>query len=199
MADRREKEAEILQAQLDQIDYMVNKGLAVEDDDLELLEYMINKISDAAFSAADAIAELSKETTNYIAKSDIYRQGLQDLQDLADAQGGWTDEMIEQMREYKTGLLETNEALMELQDTIEEKVNLALDECTQELDKHISRFDIYTQLLQNYNDIIDLSGKKYKDYALMLELSNKQVDVSIDKLASTKEKLDMLKQSEIDA
>jgi uncharacterized coiled-coil DUF342 family protein len=147
MAKRRETEAEILQAQLDQIDYMVNKGLAVEDDDLELLEYMINKISDAAFSAADAIAELSKETTNYIAKSDIYRQGLQDLQDLADAQGGWTDEMIEQMREYKTGLLETNEALMELQDTIEEKVNLALDECTQELDKHISRFDIYTQLL----------------------------------------------------
>ena len=199
MAKRRETEAEILQAQLDQIDYMVNKGLAVEDDDLELLEYMINKISDAAFSAADAIAELSKETTNYIAKSDIYRQGLQDLQDLADAQGGWTDEMIEQMREYKTGLLETNEALMELKDTIEEKVNLALDECTQELDKHISRFDIYTQLLQNYNDIIDLSGKKYKDYTLLLELSNKQVDVSIDKLASTKEKLDMLKQSEVDA
>jgi hypothetical protein len=99
----------------------------------------------------------------------------------------------------KSGLISTNEQMMELRKTIEEKVADAISECTTELDKQIGRFDIYTSILQNYNDIIDLSGKKFKDYGLMAELSATMVENSINKISGTKDKLDTLKSAQAEA
>jgi DNA-binding protein H-NS len=55
--------------------------------------------------------------------------------------------MIDKLRELRDGLISTNEEIMELQKTIEEKVNEAIAECTDELDKQINRFDTYQNIL----------------------------------------------------
>jgi hypothetical protein len=44
-----------------------------------------------------------------------------------------------------------------------------------------------------------LSGKKFKDYAMMLELSSLMTDNAINKLASSREKLETLGQAQINA
>ena len=190
--EKIDKELEYIQDRLD-------AKLELEADQLTYLDYLIGKLDDEAYALADALVSLHDKTQPIMNQSDHYADAWEELQRTAEENGSWTQDMIDKLRELRDGLISTNEEMMELQKTIEEKVNEAIAECTDELDKQINRFDTYQNILQNYNDIIDLSGKKFKDYAMMLELSSLMTDNAINKLASSREKLETLGEAQINA
>ena len=199
LATIQDLQNEKIDKELQNIQDKLNTKLDLEADQLKYLDYLIGKLDDEAFALADALVSLHDKTQPIMNQSDHYAQAWEELQRTAKENGGWTQDMIDKLRELRDGLISTNEEIMELQKTIEEKVNEAIAECTDELDKQINRFDTYQNILQNYNDIIDLSGKKFKDYAMMLELSSLMTDNAINKLASSREKLETLGQAQINA
>ena len=199
LATIQDLQNEKIDKELQNIQDKLNTKLDLEADQLKYLDYLIGKLDDEAFALADALVSLHDKTQPIMNQSDHYAQAWEELQRTAKENGGWTQDMIDKLRELRDGLISTNEEIMELQKTIEEKVNEAIAECTDELDKQINRFDTYQSILQNYNDIIDLSGKKFKDYAMMLELSSLMTDNAINKLASSREKLETLGQAQINA
>ena len=199
LATIQDLQNEKIDKELQNIQDRLDAKLDLEADQLKYLDYLIGKLDDEAFALADALVSLHDKTQPIMNQSDHYAQAWEELKRTADENGGWTQDMIDKLRELRDGLISTNEEIMELQKTIEEKVNEAIAECTDELDKQINRFDTYQNILQNYNDIIDLSGKKFKDYAMMLELSSLMTDNAINKLASSREKLETLGQAQINA
>lgn len=199
LAKLQDLQNEKIDKELEHIQDRLDAKLDLEADQLKYLDYLIGKLDDEAFALADALVSLHDKTQPIMNQSDHYAQAWEELKRTADENGGWTQDMIDKLRELRDGLISTNEEIMELQKTIEAKVNEAIAECTDELDKQINRFDTYQNILQNYNDIIDLSGKKFKDYAMMLELSSLMTDNAINKLASSREKLETLGQAQINA
>ena len=199
LATIQDLQNEKIDKELQNIQDGLDAKLDLEADQLKYLDYLIGKLDDEAFALADALVSLHDKTQPIMNQSDHYAQAWEELQRTAKENGGWTQDMIDKLRELRDGLISTNEEIMELQKTIEEKVNEAIAECTDELDKQINRFDTYQSILQNYNDIIDLSGEKFKDYAMMLELSSLMTDNAINKLASSREKLETLGQAQINA
>lgn len=199
LATIQDLQNEKIDKELQNIQDKLDTKLDLEADQLKYLDYLIGKLDDKAYALADALVSLHDKTQPIMNQSDHYSQAWEELQQTAKENGGWTQDMIDKLRELRDGLISTNEEMMELQKTIEEKVNEAISECTDELDKQINRFDTYQNILQNYNDIIDLSGKKFKDYAMMLELSSLMTDNAINKLASSREKLETLGQAQVNA
>lgn len=199
LATIQDLQNEKIDKELQNIQDRLDAKLELEADQLTYLDYLIGKLDDEAFALADALVSLHDKTQPIMNQSDHYAQAWEELQRTADENNGWTQDMIDKLRELRDGLISTNEEIMELQKTIEEKVNEAIAECTDELDKQINRFDTYQSILQNYNDIIDLSGEKFKDYAMMLELSSLMTDNAINKLTSSREKLETLGQAQINA
>ena len=199
LATIQDLQNEKIDKELQNIQDRLDTKLDLEADQLKYLDYLIGKLDDKAYALADALVSLHDKTQPIMNQSDHYSQAWEELQQTAKENGGWTQDMIDKLRELRDGLISTNEEMMELQKTIEEKVNEAISECTDELDKQINRFDTYQNILQNYNDIIDLSGKKFKDYAMMLELSSLMTDNAINKLASSREKLETLGQAQVNA
>lgn len=199
LATIQDLQNEKIDKELQNIQDKLDAKLDLEADQLKYLDYLIGKLDDEAFALADALVSLHDKTQPIMNQSDHYAQAWEELKRTAEENGSWTQDMIDKLRELRDGLISTNEEMMELQKTIEEKVNEAISECTDELDKQINRFDTYQSILQNYNDIIDLSGKKFKDYGLMAELSATMVENSINKISGTKDKLDALKSAQAEA
>lgn len=202
------KQREIVENKLEGIQVGIDVNLELSEDSLEYLEYQLSKIEDEAFAAADAIALITEQVDVALKDSQTYQKGLADLealaaQNMADGiaadQGGWTQDMIDQAREYKSALLETNQQLEEYRKTIEEKVTIALDEMNEKLDEQIGRFDTYGSILGHYTTILGLNGKSIKNASLIIDLGNKTVDNSINKLEATRHKQETLEKSLIDA
>ena len=72
----------------------------------------------------------------------------------------------EQIQEYKEQLLELNEEVMDIVETIEGKFMETLEELNGKVDESIGRFATYTGMFQTLSDVITLSGKANSKYGM---------------------------------
>ena len=72
----------------------------------------------------------------------------------------------EQIQEYKEQLLELNEEVMDIVETIEGKFIETLEELNGKVDESIGRFATYTGMFQTLSDVITLSGKAGSKYGM---------------------------------
>ena len=72
----------------------------------------------------------------------------------------------EQIQEYKEQLLELNQEVMDIVDTIKGKFMETLEELNGKVDESIGRFATYTGMFQTLSDVITLSGKAGSKYGM---------------------------------
>ena len=72
----------------------------------------------------------------------------------------------EQIQEYKEQLLELNEEVMDIVETIKGKFMETLEELNSKVDESIDRFATYTGMFQTLSDVITLSGKAGSKYGM---------------------------------
>ena len=103
-----------------------------------MLDYMLEKINDDAYQAAEAIALLGDKTGETLSRIDIYKSSLEeilgrkgfslnDLDNLTDADlvsTNFTEAEIEQIREWRSALLDANKELLKMREEIINKVYL---------------------------------------------------------------------------
>lgn len=194
-----DKILEELDKKLEKIKEAVSMKVSVRDDDIEYLEYQLGKLEDQAFSTAKALALMSTNVQALMDQSTFYSQGIKDILALQEAGGTLTADQIDTLREYKSSLLDINKQLMDMKKTMEDSVLEGIEEYTDKLDKGISRFDTYSDIMSNYINIIELSGRATKDNALIMELSAAATDNAMNKLKGTKNKYDALLASQASA
>jgi TP901 family phage tail tape measure protein len=175
---------QILDAKLEALDYEVQMHIEVADDDLAYLEYLLERIENRAFSAADAIANLGKQTQEYVDKNNAYEAGMKEIfgnhgltdedynkwmqgdQATIDKIGAmsFTEAEVEKLREYRDGLMETNQALIETRQAVHDKMIATFEEQNAKLDEGIAKLEHYKAVTESYKNIVDLVGKaNFKD------------------------------------
>ena len=168
---------QILDKQLEGIQYKVDVKVELDDRELALLEYQLNRLDDAAYDTAEALSNIGsqfetvedkiKVTTNGIvetlktipgitqAQIDAYLAGDGDvLAGLHIEQG-----QIDMLEDYSDQLLDLSNTLKDLHDNAIQKVSEAFDAWGEKIEDHIAKFQHLNTLIDNYQEIIGLLGR----------------------------------------
>ena len=157
---------------LDLTKMKVEIQIDISDDKLEMLDYMLEKINDDAYQTAEAIALLGDKTGETLSRIDIYKSSLEeilgrkgfslnDLDNLTDADlvsTNFTEAEIEQIREWRSALLDANKELLKMREEIINKVLDSFDKLNEKVQKSYDNFDNYNSILESYTNITDLLG-----------------------------------------
>lgn len=159
--------------ELTQIKFELN--MSIIEDQLEWLDYSLSKIEDDAYSAAKAIALMGEQTSQYLKQGDVARaaiseilgrhgvNSIEELNGLSDSQIealGFNKDEIEALKDYRSQLYESNQALLEMRRTITDKVLDTFDTFNEKVSESYEEFDKYNDVLEKYTDIVDLLGTK---------------------------------------
>lgn len=173
---------------LEQITIKIELELDISDDRFEYLDYLLDKIDDDAYQTAEAIALLGEKTAETMKKINTYTDGLGEIlsrhgfsltdlnnlsvEDLQNA--GFTQDEIDQIKEWRSELLTANKDLLEIRKTIVEKVISALNDLNEKVQKSYDKFDAYNSVLEKYKNITDLMGRNMSAQSrqIMNQLSN---------------------------
>ena len=178
-ASLREMENQLYDLQLEKIEYKVDLQIDFSDDQLEYLEYQLERIENKAFSAAEAIANLGEQTQALTIKHNTYKSGMQEifanhglsqeefdkwLKGDEDVQKklesmNLTEAEVETLREYRDGLMDTSQAMIDLRESVHEKILSSFEEVNEELDKGISKIEHLQNVTEHFRNIVDIVGK----------------------------------------
>lgn len=175
-------ENEIISAQLDLIKTEIDYNVQVNDDDLELLDFLLEQIEKKSYSAADAINNLGNQASNMMDKIAGYQRGISDILTMENtglsqsevngflsgnisanaviAKGNFTEEQQEQLKEYAKSIKEVTAELVELRENAYAKLSETLDEFTEDINEQKDAISSSINVLNNYKNIIDTLGKK---------------------------------------
>lgn len=212
-----DKQNERFDKSLEKAEYVVEYGTSLVEDSLSIIEYQLEKIEDKAYSAAEALALMGQKMNEVSKKSDIYKEGIEATlaasglsiddvlgaspEELAElvANGTFTAEQVEQLRNYRDELLNTNQEMKDMADETLDKLLEGFDEWNEAIDKSKEKIEHLKEVTSSYRDIIDLIGKDNLGVSnQMLEQMNEfniaasqsQVDITRRQLEENKRSLE---------
>ena len=118
-----------------------------------------------------------------------------------EAAKGFTADDVDTLKEYVSGLLEANQSLMEVRQTVHDQVLEVWDEWNEKIDAGISKIEHLQSITESYQNIIDIVGQKNLGVSneFMSKMRQQTVDQANDKLTANKAKYDSLQASFKDA
>ena len=149
----------------------VEMEIDIDDRDLKLLEYAMDRIEKKAFATAEAMAKITESIGSTLDKQKIYQnaleeilgrhgingiEGINGLTDDQIANLGFTQEEIDAIIEYNADLLDTQEEMDKLQDEILNGPLKAFKEWNEEFDYQEDKVKRNIDLLNQYKNIADL-------------------------------------------
>ena len=196
--------------------YKIEIKIAVKDDELEYLDYLLSKIEDDAYSAAEAIALIGKKAENALEKTKTYSDGLLELLNnhginsieeldkltVDDLKAkNFTEDEIDQIREWRSSILEANQELLEMRATIQEKVLDSFNQFSEDVQDQIDLFEHYQNILEGVKDITSLLGAQLNEQSKLVlrNLNRSLMNNSINNLAGAKQQVEALKQMRANA
>ena len=207
-----DQQNEYLTAQLDNISVEIEMDVRVLDSDLNLIEYHFEHLEDTIHDSVKAITLLTDKTNNLMMKSLSYQEGIKDVLSIVDEEGNrifnnaevqallagdmsvlngknLTTEQLDVLEEYSQNLLDLNNELIGIYDTIGEKFSVAFSSVNEDLNEQISTMQHLGQVAQGYKDIIDLVGKDNFGISrkVLQDLNAAALNTSVKALESQKE------------
>lgn len=196
--------------------YKIEIKIAVKDDELEYLDYLLSKIEDDAYSVAEAIALIGEKAENALEKTKTYSDGLLELLNnhginsieeldkltVDDLKAkNFTEDEIDQIREWRSSILEANQELLEMRATIQEKVLDSFNQFSEDIQDQIDLFEHYQNILEGVKDITSLLGAQLNEQSKLVlrNLNRSLMNNSINNLAGAKQQVEALKQMRADA
>lgn len=196
--------------------YKIEIKIAVKDDELEYLDYLLSKIEDDAYSAAEAIALIGEKAENALEKTKTYSDGLLELLNnhginsieeldkltVDDLKAkNFTEDEIDQIREWRSSILEANQELLEMRATIQEKVLDSFNQFSEDIQDQIDLFEHYQNILEGVKDITSLLGAQLNEQSKLVlrNLNRSLMNNSINNLAGAKQQVEALKQMRANA
>lgn len=203
---------------LEKVKYEIELKLSVSEDSLEVLDYQLSRLEDDAYAVAEVLGLLGKSfvevqtqlETNIKGMQDVLKQsGVSDVEIQGFIDGSisiesltskysFTEEQIEALRQYKSGALDTLEAMEQLREEAQNKVSEAFDAWNEQLQESLDKFDHLNNVLQSYKNIIDIVGESMLGITdeLMDNLNEAIIDNAINQLDSSRRAWEALQDAE---
>lgn len=118
-----------------------------------------------------------------------------------DAAYGFTSDDVDTMRDYVSQLIEANQNLQEIRQTVHEQILNVWDEWNEKLDAGIAKIEHLQSITESYQNIIDIVGQKNLGVsnAFMSKMHQQSIDQANDKLEAEKARYESLKKARDDA
>ena len=209
----KEIQQTIFDSLLEEVELKVTLKLDVSNDRLEYIDYLLTKIDDDAYQAAEAIALLGEKTGETMAQAATYASGIEEIlshhklpdgttlslenignvstEDLLAA--NFTQDEIDKIREWRSSLLQANESLLEMRKTITDKLISAFEDLNEKVQRSYELFDHYNTTLEHYKNITDLIAKgnsSFQSRAALEALNRSSFTNSVNQLTAAKRILD---------
>ena len=177
---------------LEKIEYKVQIKVDIADDDKAYLDFLMQKVEDDAFAAAEAIGYLGKEAALTLDKIKANEEGIADVERALAAGEITPEQAVEKMREYRDVLVDLNADLLEIRQTVQDKLTEAFEGWNEEIERGITKLEHYGSVLENYKNIIDIVGKDMLGISdeTMSNLSKVQIANANNVIRATKAQLD---------
>ena len=164
---------QLLDSELERITTKVDIQVAVDDTELQYLQYQMSKISEDAYDVAKALSLVGQQMDSTISKSDIIRKGLAESLTLALQRTNLTTEQQEEL--YNK--------IINDQMTEEDLKNFELDENSSQglmevfLNWRQQIISINSSLMQQKKQIIDLVEKHFTKYNDKIKQQTQLLDI----------------------
>ena len=207
--DTAEKTREKLDKQLEGIQYIVDVQIEVNDRDLKVLERLLDRLEDDLYDGTERIANMTKQIDEQFDNIEIYKAGIR--QTLVSAGAGQsavdaymagdstavqgldlTDEQMQMLQDYTDGIMESEDAILELREEIENQTMATFDAWHEKIEKNGQAFEHATTMAESYKNIIDLVGKtRLKlDNSILKDLEETQMNAMTESMRNTKAQMD---------
>ena len=193
----------------------VEYSVGLIDNSIKHLEHQFNNLSDPIFDAAEAMATLGDIAQQNLNKTEKYQQALKDTLlaskdftetdvdallsgDMSVLEGKTlTQEQVNMLQEYRDSLYESNDQLRQLGDQIHEKLVGSFTTFNERMKEQGAIIEHNGSILESYNNIIDLVGKKALglDNSILNTLNRAMVSNSQSELNISKATLDANRQT----
>lgn len=200
---------EIEDTLLEEIDVAVNFDVDAAEFALSRIERALDRIEDKAFSAAEAISLMADQMEPNLKKIEAAEKGieeifkkngldglnLEELNARLDAgQVSMNEADIEKLKKYYDTIEETRDAVMELHQSMHDKLIAAVDEFSEKIKEQTNLLEHYNSILKNHENIIGLIGKANLgiNNDLLKQINQKQVEIArtqLDAATQTKNAL----------
>lgn len=204
-------QTELADVIFEKTEYKITIRIDVKDEELEYLEYLLSKIEDDAYAAAEAIALMGAKSENALAKISAYEDGLLELlsnhgigsiaelnslsvDDLMNRE--FTEDEIDLIREWNSAILEANQELLEMRDTIQEQVLESFEQFNEDLEQQIEIFEHYESVMSTVKDIASLLGNTLGDSSrrVLHDLNRAMLDNGVNNIAGQRQVLATLRE-----
>lgn len=177
--------------------YELEIKLELNEDELKLIDYYLNKISDDFYQMAEAAALMVGQDGND--QLSIYSKNLSDYGDQvkyledAYAEGEISQSaFVEGMREARGGILSNLESLNDLDSSMMHYYGETLAAAGEEIAKYVDQMSHLTTVLDHYQSLMGIMGKS-TDYESIGVILEGKVQVLSDQAAVAKETMEMYK------
>lgn len=149
---------EILSKNYEKLTYELEVNITLNDNDLKILDYYINKCSDDFYKMGEAIAYTAKQSDSYIGKLEAQNNFLKKIEE--DYKNGKISQAdyVSGMQDSLDVIIENLEALNELDKTMKEYYGNTLEAAAQELSKYTDHLDALSEATEHLKKISELMG-----------------------------------------
>lgn len=149
---------EILSKNYEKLTYELEVNITLNDNDLKILDYYINKCSDDFYKISEAIAYTAKQSDSYIGKLEAQDNFLKKIEE--DYKNGKISQAdyVSGMQDSLEVIIENLKALNELDKTMKEYYGNTLEAAAQELSKYTDHLDALSEATEHLKKISELMG-----------------------------------------
>ena len=150
---------EIADLAFEQVTEKVEYEITMNEDDLAVLDYFINK-NDEFEQTAERLELVTQKYATSAQQLQTYQDGIIALQEQLNDPNADHAAINDQIRDYRDAMIDALETLQDLEEEMEHAYADALDEAANELDKYTSQLENMNSTLQHFIDIMGLMGKE---------------------------------------
>lgn len=187
-----ESEKKRLEENFKDLQKILKLEVQINENDLKLIDYYIDKFSDGFYDMAEAVGQISSKVgpiTSTLANYSSFKNSLDAAKDAGEIS---EEDWLEGMQQAYDGIIDNLQALNELDREMLHYYENTLSAAKEELDHYASSLEHLTSVLEHYKNIIELVDGEYNFEAIDTILRG-QTKTLANELKFAQESYEMLK------
>lgn len=189
---------EMYDNQVEQIEHRIEFKTELDTDQLDYMDFILEAIGDNAERAVDAIDAMGQKTSTLLDGIDTYNDAIASAYEISDSplqtlitngvEGLLTEKQVELLRDSKDGLIDYMTQLLELRESVMEKLTDAFDVWNEKMQSSLTTIEHYGSVLEYFKNIVDVVGKDVFGLSdkFMDNLEQSAIDQANDNLEATR-------------
>lgn len=189
---------EMYDNQVEQIEHRIEFKTELDTDQLDYMDFILETIGDNAERAVDAIDAMGQKTSTLLDGINTYNDAIASAYEISDSplqtlitngvEGLLTEKQVELLRDSRDGLTDYMTQLLELRESVMEKLTEAFDTWNEKMQSSLTTIEHYGSVLEYFKNIVDVVGKDVFGLSdkFMDNLEQSAIDQANDNLEATR-------------